>query len=275
VPERARDAAALVERARWVRRETLRIHRDAPEVRLASALSPVEVLVALFYGGLLRLDPRDPAGEGRDRFIVSKGHGVTSLYPILADLGWFDRAELGRVCREGALLKGIPDSTIPGFETINGSMGQGLNVACGMALGLRRRGAGQRVVVLHGDGELYEGSVWEAVMFAGHHRLSDLVVVLDNNRACMLGHCRTIIDLEPLEEKFRAFGWDARRVDGHDVAAVHGALAAVLDGPRRAPTLVVADTVKGKGVPRLERDPLSHIRVVGREELDALIEELA
>ncbi len=129
----------LERKARWVRRETLRIHHRAPETRIASSLSDVEIFVALYYGGILRCDPADPRWEGRDRFIVSKGHGGMSLYPILADLGFFDRRHLARVCRTDSFLGAIPDMLVPGFETINGSLGQGLGVACGIAGGSGKR----------------------------------------------------------------------------------------------------------------------------------------
>ena len=191
----------------------------------------MEIFVALYYGGVLDCDPRDPHWERRDRFILSKGHGGVSLYPILADLGFFDRRELSRVGRAGSFLGAIPDILIPGVETINGSLGQGLGVACGLSLALRRKSPELSVFVLVGDGELYEGSVWEAVMFAAHHRLDNLVLIIDSNKKSMLGYCAEILDL-PLEEKFRAFAWEADSVDGHDLRGVRPAEQAE-SGPLR------------------------------------------
>jgi len=150
--------------------------------------------------------PGEPDWADRDRFIISKGHGTISYYPILADLGFVSPRELALISQEDGILKVIPDTLIPGYETINGSVGQGPGVACGLALALRDKGAGQKVFVLCGDGELNEGSVWEAIMFAGHHHLDNLILVIDQNGACMLDFCRNIIDLSPLDEKFRAFG---------------------------------------------------------------------
>jgi len=261
----------LEQKCREVRRETLLIHRRAPETRIASSLSPVEILVALYYGGVLAFDPRRPQWPARDRFIVSKGHGSISFYPILADLGFFPREELEKVSKAGGILGGIPDSVIPGYETTNGSLGHGPGVACGMALGLRVKGRGCHVFVLAGDGELYEGSVWEAVMFAGAQKLDNLSLVVDANRAAMLNFTREIIDLEPLGAKFAAFGWDVDEVDGHDVEAVRDALQAQKSRRDGRPKVLVARTIKGKGVPRLEGDPLSHVQTLSPDEVDELL----
>ena len=264
----------LRQKATWVRKETLLIHKIAPETRIASSLSAVEIFVVLYYGKLLAYNARDIQWEGRDRFVISKGHGAISFYPILADLGFFDPAELGRVCKEGTFLGGIPDSIIPGFETINGSLGHGPGVACGMALGLKRKKRDENVFVLIGDGELYEGSMWEAVMFAGEHRLDNLVMILDNNRVCMLDYCKKILDLSPLDEKFRAFRWDVRTVDGHDVDQLYHALAALKAERNGRPKLLIADTIKGKGVKSLETDSLSHIKSLKPADIDKIIEGL-
>jgi len=264
----------LIEKALWVRKETLNIHRIAQETRIASSLSAVEILVALFYGGLVRHDPKDPRWDGRDRFIISKGHGSISFYPILADLGYFDRKELGRVCREGSFLGGIPDPIIPGYESVNGSLGHGLGVGCGMATGLKRKGRDESVFVLLGDGELCEGSVWEAVMFAGQHALDNLVAVIDNNKICMLDYCSKIMDLEPLEQKFSAFRWMVETIDGHDLGRLQGALRTFKHDRSGRPKILIANTVKGKGVPVLETDSLSHIRNIPPDQIDAAIEGL-
>lgn len=261
----------LREKATWVRKETLKIHKIAPETRISSSLSPVEIFVVLYYGKILNFNPKNFNWEGRDRFIISKGHGAISLYPILADLGYFDRNELNSVCKEGTFLGGIPDSIIPGFETINGSLGHGLGVACGMALALKRKKVKEMVFVLLGDGELYEGSVWEAIMFAGEHRLDNLILILDNNRVCMLDYCKKILDLEPHAEKFKAFKWDVVTVDGHDVNKLYHSLIALKEERNNKPKLLIANTIKGKGVPRLETDSLSHIKSLKPAEIDEIL----
>ena len=267
----------LKDKALWVRRETLNIHRIAQETRLASSLSAVEIYVVLFYGGIIAFDPKNTRWENRDRFIISKGHGSISFYPILADLGYFAMDELKRVCKEGSFLGGIPDTIIPGYETINGSLGHGLGVACGVALGLKRKKRTEKVFVLIGDGELYEGAVWEAVMFAGEHKLDNLILIVDNNKICMLDYCKNIIDLSPLEEKFKTFNWIVEEVDGHDVSQLYASLKRLKEdksSARGGPKLLIANTIKGKGVPTLERDSLSHIKNIPPEEIDRVIEEL-
>ena len=264
----------LTEKARQIRKETLQIHKIAPSTRIASSLSCVEMLVALYYGKILDYRAADLAWEGRDRFIVSKGHGSISLYPILAECGYFPKTELTTVCQEGSFLGGIPDPLIPGYETVNGSLGHGLGVACGMALALKQKKQFQHVFVLMGDGELYEGSIWEAVMFAGQHHLDNLTLIVDNNKICMLGYCKDIIDLEPLENKFSSFQWDASRIDGHDLSAVMDALTKAKAQGGGKPRVIISDTVKGKGVPRLEIDPLNHVKNLSAEEIDILMETL-
>lgn len=268
------DMKFLKTKADFVRRETLKLHRRAPETRLASSLSAVEILVVLYYGRILKVDPKDIHSEDRDRFIISKAHGSISLYPILADLGFFNDAELDKICQDGALLGSIPDPRVPGYETINGSLGHGLGVACGVSIGLKEKKMENLVFVLLGDGELFEGSVWEAVMFAPQHKLDNLILIIDANKASMLDYCKNIIDLEPLREKFRIFGWDADCVDGHNIEKLYETLSRFKDNRNGRPKVVVADTIKGKGVPRLETDPLSHIISLSPDEIDALLAEL-
>lgn len=264
----------LAAKAREIRRRTIEIHRLAPETRLASSLSCVEVLVALYYGGILRFRPSEPLWEARDRFVVSKGHGSISLFPILAELGYFPQQELRNVCREGTFLGGIPDGIIPGYETTNGSLGHGPGVAVGMAIGLEAKGSDASVYVMVGDGELYEGSVWEALMLGATRRLDRLTLVVDANQTAMLDFCRRIIDLEPLGARFESFGWRVLEVDGHDVEKVRQALLLLGLEREGRPKVLIARTVKGKGVPSLEGEPLSHVKPVPPEELDRLIREL-
>ncbi len=270
-----RDIHALQAKARWVRRETIAIHGRAPETRVASSLSAVELFVALHYDGIMAFDPRNPRWSGRDRLIISKGHGSICYYPILADLGYFPHDELERVCQEGSFLGGIPDTLIPGYETINGSLGHGLGVACGMALALRQQASTATVFVMLGDGELNEGSVWEGVMFAAQHGLDNVVMIIDNNKLCMLDRCERIINLEPMEKRFNAFDWQCHRIDGHDLEQVCRVLHECKQARDGAPKVVIADTIKGKGVPSLENDTLCHIRSLNGQEIRAALERLA
>ena len=252
------------------RAATLRIHAAAPETRVASSLSAVEIYTCLFFGGLLRHNPADPRDPARDRLIVSKGHGSISLYPILAERGYFPKAELARVCQPGSFLGGIPDPVIPGYETVNGSLGHGPGVGSGMALALKRQGSDRRVVVVTGDGELHEGAVWEAFLFAAQHKLDNLVLIVDDNARCMMDNTVNIVGLAPLGDKFRAFGWSADEVDGHDVGALCAAIRRALESDFPGPRAVIAHTVKGKGAPSLEGDPLCHVRTLTPQEVEEL-----
>lgn len=265
------DPGFLRKKADFVRKETLRLHGLAPQTRLASSLSCVEIVTVLYYGGLLRYDPKKPFREDRDRFIVSKGHGALSLLPVLADVGYFPPPELEKLCTRESFLGSIPDPSVPGIETLNGALGHGLGVACGIAVALRARGSGRSVFVLSGDGELNEGSVWESVMFAAHHRLDSIILVVDDNKISMLDYCRNIINLTPLEEKFQAFGWDAVRTDGHDTGALAAALTMLKASRDGRPKVLIADTVKGKGVRQLENDPLCHVKTLTKDKVRAVL----
>lgn len=259
-------------KAHWVWRETLAVHRRAPETRLASSLSSIEIFVALYYGGVLRFNPTNPLAEERDRCIISKGHGSICMYPILADLGYFAMEELQHVCQAGSFLGGIPDPVIPGYETVNGSLGHGLGVAAGMALGLKRKASDRSVFVVTGDGELHEGANWEAIMFAPQHKLDNLHLIVDDNRISMLGHTDDIVSHGALATRLTAFGWDCVEVDGHDAYAVQAALQrqkALTDGKPKA---LIARTLKGHGVPGLENAPLCHILNPKPELIDSLLE---
>ncbi len=264
----------LKKKATWVKRETLKIHKIAPGIRLASSLSCVEILTVLYYGKILNYDPKNIYFEERDRFIISKAHGSVSFYPILADLGYFDMQELGRVGKPGSILGDIPDCSIPGYETVNGSLGHGLGVACGIALALKKKNRKEKVFVLSGDGELYEGSVWEAIMFASHHNLNNLVLIIDNNKICMLDYCTKILNLEPLDSKFGTFKWKTKVVDGHNIEQLFNALSFFKRDESDKPKVLIANTIKGKGVARLEADSLCHIKALTAEEIDQLLMEM-
>ena len=261
----------LKEKAHWVWCETLAIHRRAPETRLASSLSSVEIFVALYYGGVLRFNPAHPLDDARDRCVISKGHGSICLYPILADLGFFPMDELLKVCHSGGFLGGIPDPVIPGYETVNGSLGHGLGVATGMALGLKTKQSDRHIFVVAGDGELHEGANWEAIMFASHHQLDNLHLIVDDNSISMLGYTNDIVSHGSLANRMQAFGWDCHAVDGHDVEQVQQALQKLKNTRNHQPKVLIARTLKGRGVPGLENAPLSHIMNPKPELLDTLL----
>ena len=263
----------LHKKAQWVWRETVAIHRRAPETRLASSLSSVEIFVALYYGGLVSFDAKNPLVETRDRCIISKGHGSICMYPILADLGFYDLEELQHVCESGGFLGGIPDPVIPGYETVNGSLGHGLGVATGVAIGLKRKKSEKSVFVVAGDGELHEGANWEAIMFASQHKLDNLNLIVDNNSISMLGYTDDIITHGSLKDRLNSFGWQCEEVDGHDVMALHKALKIMKSGKNNKPKALIARTLKGRGIPGLENAPLSHIMNPKPELLDTILEQ--
>ena len=223
---------------------------------VGSSLSLVEILRVL-YDDVLRVRPQEPRWAGRDRCILSKGHGCLALYAILADKGFFPREELARQCTPGALLGGHPDPHIPGVEASTGALGHGLPIGLGMALAAKMRGAAHRVFVLMGDGELDEGSVWEAALSASKHKLSNLTAIVDYNKLQSYGAVADVLPLEPLADKWRAFGFEVREVDGHDVAALR-ALFGALPLASDKPACIIAHTVKGKGIPFAEGDPKWH-----------------
>lgn len=272
-PTRGHQIVHLTERARFVRTETVRLTRIAGAGHYSAVFSCAELL-AVLYHAQLRIDPRRPDWPDRDRFVLSKGHAAIGLYPLLADLGYFDAAELESYTRLGSPFGDHPDMRkIPGVDFSSGSLGHGLSIAAGMALAGRLSGSEHRSYCLLGDGELAEGQIWEAAMSAGHFRLGNLVAIVDANQLGIDGFVHDVMAAEPIDRRFASFGWQTHRVDGHDVAAlldVFAALPSAVDGP---PQLVVADTVKGKGVARMELSPDWHVgNLVGTDYDDVMAE---
>lgn len=261
----------LRRKADWVRNQTIELHGRSPETRIASSLSAVEILTVLFYADKLKFDPANPDWDGRDRFIASKGHGTISFYPILADLGFFPKEELEIIGKKESFLGSIPDPVIPGYETVNGSLGHGPGVGSGMALGLKVKKSDSKVVVMVGDGEIYEGAVWEAVMFAGHHKLNNLTLILDHNKISMLNYCEEIVSHGEIEKRFSAFGWDTYRVDGHNIESLSKTFDDMFNSKSSKPRILIADTVKGKGVEELENDHLCHIKSLKADRVNELL----
>lgn len=269
------ETAALTETSQRIRKSVLETCLRAGTGHLTSSLSCVDILVALFHGGLLRFDPKRPAWEGRDRFILSKGQASPALYAVLADLGFFDPGQLDRFAREGGRMGVHLQRDVPGAEITSGSLGHGLGIAAGLALGAALDGAAHRVVVLLGDGECDEGSIWEAAMFAAHHRLGNLTAVIDRNGLCVTDFTEKIVALEPLAEKWEAFGWEVRRIDGHAHDQLAGALAGREAPASSRPRMVIADTIKGAGIPCISNIPLWHGQVPSGELAERCRSELA
>jgi transketolase len=264
----------LADRAKFVRLETLRLTRIAGAGHYSSTFSAAELFAALYYAHL-RLDPADPAWPERDRFILSKGHAAIGLYPVLADLGFFDAALLDDYTRLGSPFGDHPDmKKIKGVDFSSGSLGHGLSVAVGMALAGRIQRQAYRVYCMLGDGELHEGQVWEAAMAASQFRLQGLVAIVDRNRLCIDGDTEEIIGVEPLDERFASFGWTVRRIDGHDLEQILSALDALAPTGEGKPQMIIADTIKGRGVRMMEGNLNWHVgNLVGRD-YDAVVAEL-
>ena len=252
--------------ARNIRRHVLRMTNRSKAAHVGSSLSVADVL-AVLYGGILRVDPARPEWPERDRFILSKGHGCAGLYAALAERGFFPVAVLETFYQDGSPLVGhITHGGVPGVEVSTGSLGHGLSIACGMALVGKRDRRSYRVFAVLSDGECDEGSIWEAALFAPHHGLDNLGAIVDYNKIQSLGTVKEVLDLEPLAAKWGAVGWTAVEIDGHDLAEIEIVLSRVPLEPGR-PTCVVAHTVKGKGVDFMEDRLLWHYRSPSDEDL--------
>ena len=223
---------------------------------LGSSLSLIEILRVL-YDDVVRHEPQEPSWEGRDRCILSKGHGCLALYAVLAAHGYFSRDEMQTFCHFASRLGGHPErGKIPGVEASTGALGHGLSIGVGMAIAAWIKRRDTRVFVIMGDGEINEGSVWEAAMAAAKHRLSNLTAIIDYNKLQSYGRTSDVLDVEPLADKWRAFGFATAECDGHDVSALRDLLRRPLADDR--PTIIIAHTVKGKGVAFAENEPEWH-----------------
>lgn len=236
------------------------------------SLSLVEILVSLYYYKL-KHDPKNPEWEERDRLILSKGHGCPALYAVLADMGYFPREELWTLRKYGSRLQGHPEKGLPGIEASTGSLGQGLSIAIGMALAAKLDGRQNKVYCILGDGETNEGQVWEAAMTAAHYRLDNLIAIIDYNKFQIDGPVHEVKNLEPYRKKWIAFGWKVRECDGHDFLSLMDALDWA-DGVKSHPAVIIAHTIKGKGVSFMENDNRWHGVAPVREDLEKALKEL-
>lgn len=236
------------------------------------AFSATEIFVALYYG-FLRVDGQRPDWPERDRFVLSKGHACSAVYPILADLGFFDREHLKTFTRLNSILGDHPDCRkVPGFDFSSGSLGHGLSVACGMAEGLRFQGHQSRVAAVIGDGEQNEGQIWEAAAYAGFRKLSNLLCICDRNGVCVDGRTEDILSVEPMADRWRAFGWHVEELDGHDLGALLDSFDRFEERRKEGgkPTFILAHTISGKGVDFIEREAVWHLGYLhGADEAEA------
>jgi len=268
------SSQALKQKAHQMRLDILEMTTKAGSGHVSSSYSSVEIVLALFYGGVLRYRPAEPWWPARDRFIMSKGHAAPLLYAMLADAGYFDRDLLWTLRCIDSAVQGHPIyRMLPGVEATTGSLGQGLSLGLGHVLAGRLTGQQYRVYVLMGDGEQQAGQVWEAAMAAAHHKADTLVGILDYNKYQETGPISRELALEPLADKWRAFGWHVREVDGHDVEAVISALQAATNAVGQ-PSLIIAHTVKGKGISFVEADYTYHGKALKGDEVARAREEI-
>ena len=265
----------LERRANEMRIDIVRMIAEAGSGHPGGSLSSADILAAIYFGGVLRHDPKNPQDGLRDRFILAKGHAAPALYAVLAQAGYFPREELTTLRKLGSRLQGHPDSNqLPGVEVSTGSLGQGLSIAAGAAAGLVLEGGGQAVFTLLGDGECQEGQVWEAAMFAAHRRLDNLVAIVDRNGLQIDGCTADVCDPGDLGAKFAAFGWAVSEVDGHDIAALIETLVAAKTARCGKPQVIIAHTVKGKGVSFMENEAGWHGKAPNAEQLTHALSEL-
>jgi len=264
----------LEKKANWVRKQVLEMIVSAGRGHIGGALSCTDILVALYYGGILRFDCDDENWDQRDRFILSKGHSGAALYAILSDIGYFSLSQLRSYQKEGCILGGHPSRKIPGIEADTGSLGHGLGIGAGLALSAKMDRKDFMTVVLLGDGECCEGSVWEAAMFAAHHKLDNLVGIVDKNGLCVTDRIEDCVAMNPLDEKWKAYGWDVIVVDGHCFEALLSAFGNFRCRETGKPLMVIANTVKGKGVSFMEGNLSWHHSVPKGEQLKIARQEL-
>ena len=256
--------------SRNIRKNIIRMVNKGKSSHVGSALSCVDLLVCL-YSDYLKFKPNNPNWEERDIFILSKGHAGSAVYATLSEFGFFSEEKLLTHYQNGSDLSGhVSHKNVPGVEFSTGSLGHGLPVAVGNALALKKLKSKRKVCVLLSDGECDEGSVWEAAMFASHHKLNNLLCIIDYNKLQSLTSIEQTLGLEPFNDKWAAFGWETREVDGHD----HNSIIETINKPSNKPLCLIAHTIKGKGVSFMENSVLWHYRSPQEEEFDNALKEL-
>lgn len=265
----------LQDKSRLIRLDVIRSLTAAGSGHLGGSLGLADVMTCL-YSCFLRHDPENPRWENRDRLILSIGHVAPVLYSTLASAGYFDPAELLTLRKLGSRLQGHPgrEHGLPGLELSAGSLGQGLSVAVGISLAAKMQGKDFRVVSVHGDGELQEGSIWEAAMSAAHHKLSNLIAIVDRNKVQIDGHTRDVMEIEPLKQKWEAFGWHVLECDGNSIPDILKAFDMIKRKSNDEPTVLIAHTIMGKGVPEIEGDFTWHGKAPDEEQAERFEKQL-
>ena len=268
-----RDHKGLNEITRNIRKDIVTMIHGSKSGHPGGSLSAVEILTALYFDEM-NIDPENPKKEDRDRFVLSKGHAAPVLYATLAERGYFDKKELLSLRKVGAMLQGHPDMKgTPGVEISTGSLGQGFSVACGMAMASKLDNAPWRVYALLGDGEVQEGLIWEAAMSAAHYKLDNMVAFLDYNGLQIDGEVEKVMNIGPIVDKFKSFGWNVIEIDGHDFDQIFAALDMAKETVGK-PTMIVAKTIKGKGVSFMENNAGWHGNAPSDNDLEIALAEL-
>lgn len=249
--------ASIKHKTYEARKKVLEMCVNAGAGHLTSAYSCAEI-VAVLYHAIMNVDPQNPGWEDRDRLIISKNHGSVMQYPFLADLGFFPENELMTFMQDGSRIGGHSKKTFPGIDFSGGSLGIGLGIGAGIAYSAKTSGKKWYTFVIVGDGECYEGSIWEAAMFAGHNQLKNLVVILDRNGMCCTDFTANLLNQEPFAAKWQSFGWDTFEVNGHDIGELIGVLENVRERGSARPLCIIANTIKGGGIDFISNKPLMH-----------------
>lgn len=259
--------------AKSVRSKLIKMHGASGASHIASSLSVTDILVALYFN-ILKLSPGKPKDKNRDRLILSKGHAASALFTCLAVRGFFPEKILGEYCVDGGRLPGHASiNCVPALEVSTGSLGHGLSIGVGIALAAKYDRAKYRIFVVLSDGECQEGAVWEAAMFAGHHKLDNIIAIIDYNKMQALGKSKEILNLEPLAGKWRSFGWAVKEIGGHDIESIIKVLKKV-PFAKNKPSILIAHTTKGKGVSFMENKLLWHYKSPDRKEAQSALEEI-
>ena len=268
-----RDHKGLNEITNVIRKDIVSMICKSKSGHPGGSLSAVEILTALYFDQM-NIDPTNPKMEDRDRFVLSKGHAAPALYATLAQRGYFAKEELNNLRQLGSMLQGHPDmKKVPGVEMSTGSLGQGFSVACGMAMAAKLDNAPWNVYALLGDGEVQEGIIWEAAMSAAHYKLDNMIAFLDYNGLQIVGEVESVMNINPIEDKFKTFGWNVITIDGHDFDQIFAALDMAKDTVDK-PTMIIAKTIKGKGVSFMENQASWHGSAPSEEQLEQALSEL-
>ena len=271
--QKTNDPHELAEKAKIIRRHIVEMIGAAKSGHPGGSLSAVEILVTLYWD-VMRHDPAHPKWPQRDRFILSKGHAAPVLYAVMAECGYCPVDELMTLRKMGSIYQGHPDVRfLPALEASTGSLGEGLSLALGMGSGLKLDGFDSRVYVMIGDGESQEGQIWEAAMYGAYHKVDNVCCIVDYNKIQLDGFVKDILDVAPVAEKWRAFGWHTLEIDGHDIPSIQKALREA-EATKFRPTCIVAHTIKGKGVSFMENNPKFHGTAPTADEVKLALQEL-